>query len=118
MNKTKLKKCVQQLGELRAQMTDLKSAERTLSDEITEAMTGAKVATVESTDYVAQLAEKNRLVLDVKKFLRKAGEKVFMECARVDMKVARRHFDDKALAKLGESKASVQLRISRRPGSA
>ena len=116
MAKTKLKKCVQQLGELRAQMTDLKSAERALSDEITEAMTGAKIATIESADYVAQLAEKSRLVLDVKKFRRKAGEKVFLECAKVDMKVARRHFDDKALEKLGEVKPSVQLRISRRPG--
>ena len=116
MNKTKLKKCVQQLGELRAQMTDLKSAERALSDEITEAMTGAKkITAVESADYVAQLNETWRLILDVKKFRRKAGEKVFLECAKVDMKVARRHFDDKALEKLGEVKASVQLRISRRP---
>lgn len=117
MNKTTLKKSVQQLGELRAQMADLKSAERELSDEITEAMTAAKVASVDSTDYVAQLAETRRLVLDVKKFRRKAGEKIFMDCARVDLKAARRHFPNSGeLDKLGQVKASVQLRISRRPG--
>lgn len=116
MTKAALKKRVQQLGDLRAQMSDLKSAERALSDEITEAMTGGKITAVDSADYVAQLAETRRLVLDVKKFRRKAGEKIFAECAKVDMKVARRHFDDKALEKLGEVKPSVQLRISRRPG--
>ncbi len=116
MSNAKLKKCVQQLGELRAQMTDLKSAERALSNEVTLSMAGAKVNSVESADYVAQLAEIRRLTLDVKKFRRKAGEKVFLECAKVDMKVARRHFDDAALEKLGEVDSSIQLRISRRPG--
>ena len=110
-----LKTKVQQLGELRAQKAELQASERALSNEVVLAMTADGFSSVDSADFTAQLAEQRRLVLDVKKFRRKAGEKIFLQCASIDLKEARLHFDSGQLEKLGSVESGVQLRISRRP---
>jgi len=116
MTATKLKKSVQQLGELRAQMTALKASERELTGAVVEAMRAGKLEQITSAGYAAQLTASRTLTLDVAKFRKKAGPKIFAACVRVDNKAARRHFSDAELEKLGTVAESVKLRISPRPG--
>ena len=115
MNLRQLKQQVQELGKMRTRISGLEGSERQLSESVRQALISAKRTQAESADYVAQLAEQRKLQLDPRKFRRKAGEKLFMKCARIDLKTARLHFPNDGLDRLGEVKVSVQLRVSKRP---
>ena len=116
MTKTKLRQAVEDLGKLRAEKAAIAAAERQLTGQITEALLASTADQVASAHYVAQLAAATTLTIDPKRLRRKADDKTFMACVRIDTKTARRHFTVAQLAKLGTTGESVRLRISPRPG--
>lgn len=96
----------------------LTASERALSAEILKAMDTGKWPAVEADGYSAQLAERRTLKIAPEAFRRKAGDKLFVACARVDVRAARVHFTDAQLEKVGAYDTKLQLRISALPGSA
>lgn len=115
MTKKQLIAQVQQLGELREKLSEVKTAERRLTDDVRAALEQAKLARLDSPDYSACLDERRTLVVDAAKLRRKVADKVFMGCIRVDLAAARRQVAAADLEKLGEYVPHAQLRVSRLP---
>ena len=110
-----LKDRIEPLGEIRRKADDLKASERQLSAEIRAALGARKNPLVETAHFVANLAERRSLTINPRKLRKKASDRVFLECVRVDLKVARRHFPQDQLDRLGTVARSRVLRISRKP---
>lgn len=108
---------VQQLGELRERLAEVKTAERQLTADVRAGFAQAKLARLDSADYSACLDERRTLVVDAAKLRRKVGEKVFMGCIRVDLAAAGRQVAAADLEKLGVYEPHAQLRVSRLPGT-
>jgi hypothetical protein len=113
-----LVKKVDELGRIKDELAEISSCERAAAAALKEAMQAAGLDNIQGRHFVAQLAEQTTLKLDAEEFWRMAGRKQFMECARVDLKAARKHFGDAELEAVGETVLSRQLRVSRRPGVA
>ena len=115
----KLVQQVEQLGDLRAQKSTLEAAERELSETVQKGIEIRKLEQVTSQTYVAQLAGRPRLVINPARFrrfcMRKATDRVFLGCIRVDNKAARARFPDNGMAGLGKMINSTVLRVSKRP---
>jgi hypothetical protein len=107
---------VQQLGQLRAHLAQLQTAERQLTAEVRSAMEAAQLTAIESADYCAQLAEQRRLRLDPRAVFRRLGERLFWSVASVSASAVRQADPMADLEGLGEYETSVQLRVCRRPG--
>jgi len=116
MTRTELKKLIDDLGGLRAEQTSLNAAERSLSGQVREAMKKAKLSAIEAAQYSAQLAERRTLRIDPAAFRKRAGESVFLACARIDVKAARAKVDAKDLDRCGDYATRLELRVSRIPG--
>ena len=112
----KLRKQIDQLGRLRDELAGLKASERQLSSEVQAAMAAGGHDTVASTGYIATLASRTELRIDLAKLRRKAGTKIFLDCIRVDTKAARRHFPEAVLEGMGERVERTVLRISAKAG--
>jgi len=106
---------VQQLGTIREKLHRLEATERLLSDEVRAGLQRRKSGRVQSADWLACLAERTTLELDVAKLQRKATPEVFIACVTPNVKAARRHFTEAALKKMGRATTTTQLRVSRRP---
>ena len=114
--KSALAESVEQLGDLRAKIGLLEASERDLAKDLRARLEAGGLESAESEHYTAQLAVRQSLTIDPRKFLKRAGEEIFAACARIDAKTARLHFSEEQLAKLGKVTTSTTLRISERPG--
>jgi len=115
MTRKQLITCVQDLGRLRDQLAEIKTAERELTDTVRAGLEQAGLPRLDSAEYSACLHEQRSLVVDPLRLRRKVGEKMFMSCIRVDLAAARRQVAAVDLDKLGRYELSTQLRISRLP---
>ena len=116
MTRKELKASVQDLGNLREQLAEIKKAEGQLATDVRAALEKVKLGRVDSADFSACLHKGRTLVVSAARLRRKVDDdKVFMACIRVDVAAARRQMTAPQLAKLGKYQPTTQLRVSRLP---